>query len=211
MRIIAHRGWWQKEEEKNNMISFQRAFLNGYGVETDLRDYGGQLVISHNVADSNSVLCEEFFDLYRQYGNNVPLALNIKSDGIQDILREQIEKYKVTNYFVFDMSIPEMVAYKQKKFPFFTRCSDIEKECVLYQDAQGIWMDTFYDDNWKLCDSAKAGLDAGKCVVVVSPELHGKSRKKMWDMIKQEHMDTAKAFCLCTDYPEEARYFFEKE
>ena len=211
MRIIAHRGWWQNNKEKNSMISFQKAFLNGYVVETDLRDYCGQLVISHNVADCNSVLSEELFELYRQYGNNVPLALNIKSDGIQDILREQLEKYKVTNYFVFDMSVPEMVIYKQKNFQFFTRSSDIEKECVLYQDASGIWMDTFYDDDWKLFDSAKEGLNAGKCVAAVSPELHGKSRQKMWDRIKQEHMNTEEAFYLCTDYPEEAKYFFEKE
>lgn len=211
MKIIAHRGFWNSPEEKNSLLSFKRAFLNGYGVETDLRDYCGKLVISHNIADEKSILCDEFFDLYRQYGNDAPLALNIKADGIQCLLKNLLEKYRIQNYFVFDMSIPEQVVYKQEGIIFFTRCSDIEKECVLYKDALGIWLDTFYDDRWDILDSARAGLDGGKQVAIVSPELHGKTEEKMWNAIRKEGLDKKEGFYLCTDYPAKAMKIFGKE
>ena len=46
------------------------------------------------------------------------LALNIKSDGISEILKKTLKKYSIKNYFVFDMSVPELIQYK-KKIKFF--------------------------------------------------------------------------------------------
>ena len=210
MKIVAHRGYWNDLTEKNSLESFRRAFLHGYGVETDLRDYCGKLVISHDIADENSMSCDTFFDLYRQSGNEVPLALNIKADGLQNLLKEKLEKYGIRNYFVFDMSIPEMVIYKTQKIAFFTRGSDIEKEQVLYHDALGVWLDTFYNDQWNIFDSVQSILADGKKVVIVSPELHGKAKDELWGMLKQEHIDLAEGLYLCTDYPQEAEGFFKK-
>ena len=47
--IIAHRGYWKNENEKNKKAAFERAFDCGFGVETDLRDIKGEIVISHNM------------------------------------------------------------------------------------------------------------------------------------------------------------------
>lgn len=35
MKIIAHRGFWKTESEKNTMKAIQRAIDSGYGFETD--------------------------------------------------------------------------------------------------------------------------------------------------------------------------------
>ena len=48
MELLAHRGLWQEPAEKNSRIAFERAFQAGFGVETDLRDHGGTVVISHD-------------------------------------------------------------------------------------------------------------------------------------------------------------------
>ena len=38
MKILAHRGFWMNESEKNSREAIKRAFDYGFGIETDLRD-----------------------------------------------------------------------------------------------------------------------------------------------------------------------------
>jgi nucleoside-diphosphate-sugar epimerase len=49
MNIISHRGFWLKDEEKNTIQAFERSFEFGFGTETDIRDYKGELVISYDM------------------------------------------------------------------------------------------------------------------------------------------------------------------
>ena len=49
--------------KKNTLSAFTRAFDNGFGVETDLRDYNGTLVISHDVPQEESLLFEDFLKI----------------------------------------------------------------------------------------------------------------------------------------------------
>ena len=37
IKILAHRGFWKEETEKNTKIAFERAFNSGFGIETDPR------------------------------------------------------------------------------------------------------------------------------------------------------------------------------
>ena len=106
MQIISHRGWWKSSDEKNQLIAFQREFQycsdlasKSYrgGVETDLRDYNGSLVISHDIATQDSLSLDKFFSLYSDYNiyTNSTLALNIKADGLQVELKSILQKYKI--------------------------------------------------------------------------------------------------------------------
>ena len=62
MEIISHRGLWNNLNEKNTNIAFHSSFKNKFGTETDIRDYNGNLVISHDIADANSLKFEEFIN-----------------------------------------------------------------------------------------------------------------------------------------------------
>ena len=73
IEILAHRGYWLKEEEKNTEIAFERAFDNGFGVETDLRDLKGEIVISHNMPCGNEMAFEELLQILD--GRDLTLAL----------------------------------------------------------------------------------------------------------------------------------------
>ncbi|HEF1316515.1 TPA: hypothetical protein R8R34_001765, partial [Campylobacter jejuni] len=53
MKILSHRGYWKNKQEKNSIAAFDRSFLNLYGLETDLRDVGGGIVVSHDMASEN--------------------------------------------------------------------------------------------------------------------------------------------------------------
>lgn len=208
MNIISHRGLWNFENEKNKEIAFVNSFNCNFGIETDLRDYKEKLKISHNIADEKSMEADELFKVYSKYNNKLTLALNIKSDGIQNLIRNFIDKYNISNYFLFDMSVPEQYVYIKEGFKVFTRQSDIEKLSVLYEKANGVWLDAFYEE-WIDIDIIKYHLNNNKKVCIVSPELHGRQYIDRWKlykkMLKELRSDDV---MLCTDKPVEAREFF---
>lgn len=209
MKILSHRGYWKNKQEKNSITAFNRSFLNSYGLETDLRDMGGGIVISHDMADENCLKLEDFFKLYKKYNTNLPLALNIKADGLQNLLKKLIEKYEITNYFIFDMSVPDALLYIDLNFNVFTRQSEYEKEPSFYDKARGVWMDEFYS-HWIDKNIIKKHIDNGKLVCIVSPELHKRDYKKEWQEYKQieKELHIQDQLMICTDYPDEARRFF---
>ena len=63
MEILSHRGYWQCPEEKNQEVAFSRSFDLGFGCETDLRDYGGEIVISHDMATGGELTFEKLLQL----------------------------------------------------------------------------------------------------------------------------------------------------
>ena len=77
MIVLSHRGYWTNEQEKNKTVAFIRSFELAFGTETDIRDYKGELIISHNIADDNCISVRNFFEVYNQYDTSLPLALNI--------------------------------------------------------------------------------------------------------------------------------------
>ena len=103
------------------------------------------------------------------------------------------------------MSLPQMLEYRAAGLIFFTRQSEFEKTPLLCEDAAGIWIDGFFDDDWISADLIQKHFNAGKKVCVVSPELHGRSPLDLWKKLKQ--INSPDLF-LCTDYLENAKKFF---
>ena len=48
MIVIAHRGIWKEDAEKNTQSALTGAFSAGYGTELDVRDSGSRLFVSHD-------------------------------------------------------------------------------------------------------------------------------------------------------------------
>lgn len=200
VEILAHRGWWMNESEKNTKIAFERAFDNGFGIETDLRDIKGEIVISHNMPQGGEMKFEELLELLD--GRDLTLALNIKADGMADEIKRLLDKYKVSNYFTFDMSIPEMVYQHKTGLKVFTGLSDIIPEPIMSDKAAGIWLDSFNSD-WFGVQEIKNILNQRKKVCIVSPDLHKREYKSVWEKYRN-----IKGIMLCTDYPQEAEVYF---
>lgn len=205
MKIIAHRGYWVKEEEKNTLRAFRHAFSAGYGIETDIRDYTGKLVISHNIADRTCPDLEELLSLYKESGNSSPLALNIKADGLNKKLMQHIQKHLELNYFVFDMSVPEQVIYCNEGFRTFTRQSDVELTPVMYREADGIWMDEFHK-SWISSTIIEQHLRSRKYLGIISSEIHGRDNRELWKILKP--FTEEDQVMLCTDIPQKAEEYF---
>lgn len=210
MELIAHRGFWSEDEEKNTLYAFEKAFKRGYGVETDLRDYREKLVVSHNIANAACVDVENLFQLYRECHSEAALALNVKADGIQILLEPLLKKYNIVNYFLFDMSIPELVVNASRKLRFYTRNSDIEKECVLYKNAAGVWLDAFFDEKWLTEKIIMRHIAQSMKVCIVSPELHGYDHMHVWKMLRETGLYRNELVMLCTDIPDKAQEYFNE-
>ncbi len=207
MQIISHRGYWKIEKEKNTNVAFERSFSLNFGTETDLRDYTGNLVISHDIANSNCIIADEFFSIYKQYTQSLTLALNIKADGLQDELFKLLELYNIHNYFVFDMAIPDTIGYIKKGIRFYSRQSEYELHPAFYDDCSGIWLDAFHN-TWYSNKLIEEHLDKNKQVAIVSPELHKRDHLELWKQLKKNSLHHADDVLLCTDIPEEAQLFF---
>lgn len=208
MQIIAHRGYWITQDRKNSMEAFQRAFDCGFGVELDFRDFNGELVISHNIADARSLKAREFFTLYTTQGKGLPIAINIKADGLQDFIEALLTEFHVENYFLFDMSIPEMVLTRERNLKFYTRQSDVERQCTLYTNASGVWIDSFYSEDWLTKEIIEEHLEAQKRISIISPELHGRDKYGIWEMLKSAGFASNHFLGICTDTPKEAEEYF---
>ena len=207
MKIIAHRGLWRTESEKNTLKSFERAFESWFGIETDIRDLNGKIVISHNPADKNSPTFEELLEMWNEYGKP-QLALNIKADGLYLLAERLFKKYELnnSNYFLFDSSVPEQYIYIKRGYNVFTRSSEFEKETIFWNKSNGVWLDQFTDCN-HIMDSFEKLINSGKIVSVVSPELHKRDNFKIWKFLYDyKEYDN---FFLCTDEPDKAKEFFK--
>ena len=222
MECLAHRGLWNEPAEKNSLVAFQRALQAGFGIETDLRDHAGTVVISHDPPGGGcepELTFEEFLQIYCDSGATGTLALNIKADGLYADVFRLLQAFAIQSYFVFDMSIPDMLGYLKLGMNCFSRQSEFETPSFIKQKAgfsetrptfphaTGIWLDSF-SSIWYSTDLVRDHLDSGLDVCLVSPELHGRDPYPWWDELRKfretVQPDNNEAFgklMLCTDFP----------
>ena len=217
IEIIAHRGFWLGKFEKNSLKAFNLALKKGFGIETDLRDLDGKLVISHDPPTKTEEIIEfkDFLKIYREKNKNLTLAINIKSDGIAKNIYDICLSEEICNFFIFDMSIPDLIySYQLGCKNLFLRLSEYENPSFIPIEAEGLWVDFF---KGKLSKDIKLleNLNKYSKIAFVSPELHGHSVQlveEFWLVLdsfaKSKFKD--KRFFLCTDYPQQAFAFFNQ-
>ena len=212
MELIAHRGMWHKEDERNTLSAFYRGLDSGFGLEVDIRDIDGDLIISHDMPFKSTTYAklDELFFYYSKYNFTSTLALNIKSDGLQSSLFFLLTQFDIKNYFVFDMSIPDAIHYAKLNMNLYKRRSEFEPHCPSFI-TNGVWLDEL-TMNWVDSQSILTELSRTEKLCIVSRELHRRDKSCQWDFIKEITMIQSRSdkILLCTDYPEEARGFFNE-
>jgi glycerophosphoryl diester phosphodiesterase len=209
LEILAHRGWWHQPEEKNSRTALARAFAAGYGVETDLRDCAGEIVVSHDMPQPGAMTFDELLDLYLSYPTRPTLALNVKADGMAETIAGRLAARGITQYFVFDMSVPDTLGYLAQGMTVFTRHSEYETGSSLDARAAGIWLDAF-EQPFVITDDIDRVLGCGQVAALVSPELHRKPHEDAWRAWRDAlaaRTDDARVM-LCTDLPDRAQSYF---
>lgn len=205
MIVLSHRGYWQAPAEKNRDVAFHRSYDLGFGTETDVRDRGGDLVIAHDMAGADDMTLDAMLDILG--GRDLPLALNVKADGLGRALGEAMARRPLTRWFTFDMAVPDMVQQLRLGLPAYTRCSEYERQPACYAEAAGVWLDAF-ETTWYRASDIAAFLRDGKSVCVVSPELHGRDPAPLWDELRASDIRQHPSLMICTDRPEDAAAHF---
>jgi glycerophosphoryl diester phosphodiesterase len=214
MKILAHRGWWLAPHERNTLSAFDKAFASGHGVELDVRDLNGELVISHDPATTGALPFARVLECYAAKGAPGLLAINIKADGLCPALVPMLDQYGVTRRsFVFDASVPDLRPYLDSDVPVFTRYSEVELYPSFYDRCEGVWVDSFTEKPASI-ERAIDDLRRGKYVAMVSPELHKRPHEAVWAAWSAALRQAAKSglpferLMICTDLPDAAEQSF---
>jgi hypothetical protein len=212
MEYLAHRGLWTNKSEGNTFVALRDGLDKGFGLELDVRDFNGQLVISHDLPNADSLLpLEQLLEYYSEGGFGSTIALNIKADGLVSELSNILYQYGIRKYFVFDMSIPDTISYLKFGLHTFIRRSDLEFSPELELLGKGIWMDEM-NVAWINQSAILEQVKKSDAVCIVSSELHGRERISQWKQIKNaiSTPEVSEKLLLCTDFPYEAERFFNE-
>lgn len=192
--IFSHRGICDIDSVGNSKVALEKASQLGFSVETDIRLFANQLVVSHDAELSGN---EDLLNSLNLGSTSV--ALNLKSDGLLKYVEDWFASRELDGSFVFDGSIPEMYRYQQHSIPHALRLSEFEPELSWIPNY--IWLDAFESDWWLKSKSMRKSLETLP-VVIVSPELHGRDPRATWDFVA-DNFERLFKVSICTDRPHE--------
>lgn len=211
--ILAHRGLWQTKKDANSRESLQAALEAGFGIETDLRlTPEGDVVLSHDpISQDYDKLptMEWLVEMHRSISPSSVLAFNIKSDGLHDFIMDSLSHLSQDQYFLFDMSVPDLLHGLHTGLCQFTRASTYEDPKPFASITSGVWVDCFTEIYPAIHDLAKLHTLFDR-LAIVSPELHGRDHLPFWDMLRVSGLPNDSSVMICTDYPRHALSFFSK-
>ena len=200
-RILCHRGLWDSPEEGNSLEAIFRSISEGYGVEFDIRDHLGHVVIAHDPPSEGGsyVNLESLLDGLANVRSKSNLAINVKSDGLQPIIPI------ISNpHFFFDMSFPDQLAYQRANRRIGIRISEFEQSFSmdLLSRNEVLWVDAFETDWYLEKDVFRGLMETDLTKVFVSPELHGREYENVWSALRPHFLKNENVM-ICTDYPRE--------
>jgi glycerophosphoryl diester phosphodiesterase len=209
--ILAHRGLFHSLSDRNSISALKLALDQGFGLETDVRDLNGRVVISHDPPLEGEHPADLAWLLGRvvSSGSTGRIALNVKSDGLRSAISElvHLNQIKRDQLFVFDMSVPDLVSYLGSPISLYTRISEYEKDLPFVNKILGVWVDNF-TGVFPQVQQAHQLMNRGLRATIVSPELHNRDHLPLWKEILSSGIHHNKLFELCTDLPKEAASYF---
>jgi hypothetical protein len=199
--ILAHRGMWTEEVAPNSERAIAEALSRGFGLETDIRDHQGELVISHDPPLGEELRLTSL--IHSPRARPSLLALNVKADGLASEISRLVPYDRNTEHFVFDMSFPQARVLAQTGIPMAARISEFESveqsRAGPYASARYVWIDCFESD-WFLTQNEISTALLERTSVLVSPEIHGRDPEAAWNWVCDMRL-MGHRVGLCTDLP----------
>ena len=193
--IYTHRGFWQGCDDQNSLLAIIKAEQNDFGAEIDVRSHAGTVQLSHD-----PLQLSEYCTLNDLASLTLPLAINLKEDGILGLINNSGVLNRNENSFVFDGSTPQMLTAKKMGMRHALRVSEYEKTVAWHSDF--IWLDSFETD-WWLTEPKTLDFFNSSKVIVVSSELHSRDPMEMWSFLRMILRTKELNFGICTDRPRE--------
>ena len=167
MEFISHR--------RNTIAQLKKTNVK-YGIEVDIRSKDDDIIIHHDPFYSG----ENFIDWIKEYKHGT-LILNLKEEGLEEIIMNIMKKYNINNFFFLDQSFPFLIkTVKSGESRTAVRISEfesIETAKLLSGKVDWVWIDCF--SRFPLSNKSFQILkDCGFKICIVSPELQGFDPKK---------------------------------
>ena len=143
-----------------------------YGVEIDVREYRGRLILQHE-----PFVAGEKLEVFLKKFNHKFIIFNVKSERIEFKILHYVKKYKLKKYFFLDSSFPmikNLINLKEKNIA--CRVSDeedIKTALNLKQKVIWIWFETQFPFKKSYPILKKLKKNNFK-ICIVSPDLHKK-------------------------------------
>lgn len=195
------------------------AIPHRFGVEIDVREIAGELIISHDPA--NHIIARrrdllenwlrkdrEFLD--KKKAERPVYAINIKCDGIEKEIEQMLWLFNIRDRsFVFDMSFPTLMNFKKLDIPYAIRISDLETapHFDFFSGISAVWVDRWDWSEYVYPHVFGPTENNNRAIphYYVSPELHGHQDlcEKAWLHAKETNMAG-----VCTDFTNDAEKYF---
>ena len=191
-----------------NTIDHLKSVPVKYGVEVDLRSQGQEIIIHHDPFEEGVL-----FDDWLVHFKHQTLILNVKEEGLENILIGKMKDRAIEKYFFLDQSFPFLLKYsKECNCRAAVRLSEYEDVSTVErvgQKVDWVWVDCFSKlpldqdtinrlqyQNLKLC--------------IVSPELHDLERVSEIDVFIRKILDlNLVPDAICTKKPKLWEQYFE--
>jgi hypothetical protein len=163
-----------------------------YGVELDIRDKYDQLIVTHD-AFSNGDDWENYLEGY----HHELMIANVKTEGIEKKIIQDLQIRNIQNYFLLDVSLPFLVKLSNDGFKHmairFSEYEPIELAAKFAGKVNWVWVDCFTQlplngDNYNF-------LKNNFQICIVSPELQGHSMDRITEFKEQLHLLPVDAVC----------------
>lgn len=180
-----------------NSIEMLKSTPKNYGVELDLRDYNNQISITHNPLTEG-----DNFEEYMKHYEHELIILNVKCEGVEDLVEPIIKKHQIKNYFYLDVSFPALIKlYRRGEKNIAVRFSEYEpiENCLALKGmVNWVWVDCF--NKMPLDLKSYEALKKHFKLCLVSPELQGYDVKRI-DKFKEQLKDF-EIDAVCTKRPD---------
>ena len=190
MKIIHHR---------RNTTALLASTEPAHGVEVDIRSQGTNLIIHHEPY-AEGELFDEWFESYR----HDTLILNVKEEGLEQVLLEKLAYRKFENFFFLDQSIPFLLKTKKNgESRCAIRVSEYEPVSLAERFAglvDWVWVDCFARFPLTI-DDYETLKSSGFNLCLVSPELQGRATAEIAELRRFLDQESMAMDAVCTKVP----------
>jgi hypothetical protein len=156
-----------------NNSDYANSISNEYGIEFDIRDSAGSIIVTHDPFTDGEILEEFLSKISKRF-----LIVNVKSEGIEERALELLKKYGFEDFFLLDCSFPAIVKLSRlEEKRIALRFSEYENFANVIDNkdkVRWVWVDCF--THFPLTKKIEEVFHAhGLKICIVSPELQGHS------------------------------------
>jgi len=183
-----------------NTIKQLKNLPTHFGVEIDIRSNMSNLYLHHDPF-AEGVL----FDDWLNFFHHSFIILNVKEDGLENLIIKKLKEKSICNYFFLDQTFPTINKLLNSDFTDLAiRLSEFEtivNALILDKKPQWVWIDHFNKFPFKSKEVELLKKNGYK-ICIVSPELQGKENSKIKELKNILYKKSITFDAVCTKYPE---------